>query len=59
VPEFSANKLARFDATAERFEEFELPVRDSLPYCARVDGKSGMVWISLCAARWRCMSIKN
>jgi virginiamycin B lyase len=49
VPEFAAGKLARFDPASETFEELDIPVRDSLPYCTRVDPRRGVVWTSLCA----------
>jgi virginiamycin B lyase len=50
VPEFAGGKLAVFDPRKETFEEFDFPVRDSLPYCARVDHRRGVVWISQCGA---------
>ena len=49
VPEFSANRLARFDPRSETFTEYELPVPDALPYVARV-GPDGSVWVGTAGA---------
>jgi virginiamycin B lyase len=50
IPEYAASRLARFDPRTERFEEFALPIRDALPYVARVHPASGEVWIGTAAA---------
>jgi virginiamycin B lyase len=50
IPEFAGGKLACFDPTTATFQEFDFPVRDSLPYCARVDTRRGFVWVSQCGA---------
>jgi streptogramin lyase len=45
IPEYGANKLARFDPRTEKFEEFELPLKDTAPYIARWDARRGVVWV--------------
>lgn len=50
IPEFGANKLARFDPKSETFTEYTLPLRDTAPYIARYDAGRNLVWIGTGAA---------
>jgi virginiamycin B lyase len=50
IPEYARNRLARFDPATERFDEWELPVPDALPYVARLDEARGALWIGTGAA---------
>jgi virginiamycin B lyase len=50
IPAYSANLLVRLDPATGKFTELPLPVRDALPYVARVDPRDGAVWIGTAAA---------
>lgn len=53
IPGYSANTLVRLDPAApaaRRFRVYPLPLRDAVPYVARVDPASGRVWIGTSAA---------
>jgi streptogramin lyase len=50
IPEYSNNRLARFDPRTRRFEEHVLPIRDAVPYIARVHPRTGAIWIGTAAA---------
>lgn len=50
IPAYSAGSLVRFDPGTGAFREFPLPVRDALPYVARVDHATGTIWIGTGAA---------
>lgn len=52
IPAYAAGALVRLDpraAGAARFRTHPLPVRDAVPYVARVDARSGAVWIGTAA----------
>ena len=49
IPEFAANKLARFDPRTEKFTEYDLPLRDTAPY-VRVLMRGGVIWLGTGAA---------
>lgn len=40
----------RFDPTSERFSEYALPVKDAVPYIARVDARRALIWIGTSAS---------
>jgi streptogramin lyase len=50
IPAYSANLLVRLDPATGRFTEIPLPIRDALPYVARVDPRDGAIWIGTAAA---------
>jgi streptogramin lyase len=50
IPEYSGNKLAKFDPRTEEFTEYDFPIDDALPYVVRVDRGRGTVWIGTAAA---------
>jgi virginiamycin B lyase len=50
IPEYSNNRLARFDPRTKRFDEHVLPIRDAVPYIARVHPHTGAIWIGTAAA---------
>ena len=50
IPAYAAGTLVRFDPASGSFRELPLPVRDALPYVARVDDERGRVWIATGAA---------
>ena len=50
IPAYSAGSLVRFDPAKREFKEYPLPVKDALPYVARVDHGTGRVWIGTGAA---------
>lgn len=45
IPGYASSVLYRYQPSARRFTRHPLPVRDALPYVARVDPRSGDVWI--------------
>ena len=46
IPEYAAGSLAMFDPETERFTEYDLPIRDALPYVIRVDRARDRIWIA-------------
>ena len=50
IPEFATGRLAAFDPASAEFREYAVPIRDALPYVARVDRRSGAIWVSLAGA---------
>jgi virginiamycin B lyase len=50
IPAYSANLLVRLDPATGRFTEIPLPLKDALPYVARVDPRDGAVWLGTAAA---------
>jgi streptogramin lyase len=52
VPAYSANTLVRIDPAAtgaRRVQQFPLPLRDAVPYVARVDERRNVIWIGTSA----------
>jgi streptogramin lyase len=45
IPEYSTNRVTRFDPETETFRSYELPETGDYPYALRVDGVKGIVWI--------------
>lgn len=45
IPAYSGGSLWRLDARTGAFREFPLPVKDTLPYVARVSPRDGKIWI--------------
>jgi virginiamycin B lyase len=50
IPAYSANLLVRLDPAIRKFTEIPLPLKDALPYVARVDPRDGAIWIGTAAA---------
>lgn len=50
IPAYAAGLLVRYDPANGEFQEIPLPVKDALPYVARVDHTTGTVWIGTGAA---------
>ena len=50
IPAYSANTLVRLDPATGKFTEIPLPLKDALPYVARVDPRDGAVWLGTAAA---------
>ncbi len=50
IPAYAANALVRYDPRGRRFDRVPLPVRDAVPYVARVDRTTGDVWVGTGAA---------
>ena len=50
IPAYAAGSLVRFDPRSSAFREFALPMRDALPYIARVDDQRGRIWVATGAA---------
>ncbi len=50
IPAYSANLLVRLDPATGKFTEIPLPMKDALPYVARVDPRDGAVWLGSAAA---------
>lgn len=50
IPAYAANELVRFDPASRRWRRIPLPVKDAVPYVARVDDARGVVWIGTAAA---------
>ena len=50
IPAYSANLLVRLDPASGKFTEIPLPVKDAVPYVARVDPRDGSIWIGTSAA---------
>jgi len=50
IPAYSANLLVRLDPATGKFTEIPLPLKDALPYVARVDPRDGAVWLGTAAA---------
>ena len=50
VPAYAANALVRYEPRRGRFTRVPLPIRDAVPYVARVDRVSGDVWVGTSAA---------
>ncbi len=50
IPAYSANLLVRLDPATGKFTEIPLPMKDVLPYVARVDPRDGAVWLGSAAA---------
>ena len=50
IPAYSANLLVRLDPATGKFTEIPLPMKDALPYVARVDPRDGAVWVGTAAA---------
>jgi virginiamycin B lyase len=43
---FQDSLLVQYDSKAEQFTEYELPVRNELPYALNVDRKRDVVWVN-------------
>lgn len=50
IPGYASGTLVVYDPVRDTFESFRLPIRDSVPYVVRVDGRRGHVWIGTAAA---------
>lgn len=50
IPAYSANLLVRLEPATGKFLELPLPLKDALPYVARVDPRDGSIWIGTAAA---------
>ena len=50
VPAYSANTLFHFDPATKRWQAHALPMRDAVPYVARVHPRTGRVWVGTAAA---------
>lgn len=50
IPGYSANTLVRLDPRTGDFTEYQLPIKDAVPYIVRVDPRSGALWIGTSAA---------
>ncbi len=50
IPAYSANLLVRLDPATGKFIEIPLPMKDALPYVARVDRRDGTIWLGTAAA---------
>ena len=49
IPAYGTNRLVRLDPAFSRFTEFELPLRDAVPYVVRVDRLRSRIWIGASA----------
>lgn len=45
IPEFAGGHLTRFDPATGEFRRIATPVADASPYVARVDTRTGRVWV--------------
>jgi len=50
VPAYAANTLLQLTPATRRWESHVLPVRDAVPYVARVHPRTGRVWVGTSAA---------
>ena len=49
IPAYSGGSLWKMDGRSGAFREYPLPVRDALPYVARVSPRDGKIWIGAAA----------
>jgi virginiamycin B lyase len=49
IPAYSGGALWKLDPRTGAFREYRLPVKDALPYVARVSPRDGKVWIGAAA----------
>jgi virginiamycin B lyase len=50
IPAYATNELVRYDPAARSFRRYPLPIRDAVPYVARIDRGNGAIWIGTSAA---------
>jgi streptogramin lyase len=50
IPAYANNALVRLDPATREFRSFTLPMRDALPYVARINHTTGRVWLGTGAA---------